>query len=68
MDRVEFVAMLADELDRVALVELKRIPWLRPNVYANHVEAGSEVAHAGATGATEGVKESRTAHSTIPAP
>jgi hypothetical protein len=53
VDGVELVAVVADELQGVALVKLKWVVRLRGEVDAHDLEAGLAVAHSGATGAAK---------------
>jgi hypothetical protein len=39
VDDIELVAVFGDELDGVALVELKRVVLLRGDVHTNNVES-----------------------------
>ena len=43
---------------RIALMELERIPWLRLDVNADHLEARPMIAHRSAPRATEQVQQS----------
>ena len=47
MDGVVFVAVFGKECERVALVELERVPRLWVDVHTDHVEAGAVIAHPG---------------------
>ena len=59
MNRVEPVPVLAQELQRIALMELKRIVRLRDYVHADHLKTRPCVAHPCPASAAKQIQQSR---------